>query len=109
MTLSVTSPNRGWRGNAPDLREPSTRIEQQNALTRPAFEIAMIRAVKPGIVFSSSLYIFNNDGGMQCRDERKMPDHAPVPVRDKVLAENHHFNVTQLGKAERVKTSFCGG
>ena len=45
----------------------------------------------------------------QCRDERKMPDHAPVPVRDKDPAENHHFNVTQLGKAERVKDIFCGG
>lgn len=38
-----------------------------------------------------------------------MPDHAPVPVRDKDPAENHHFNVTQLGKAERVKDIFCGG
>lgn len=42
-------------------------------------------------------------------DERKMPDHAPVPSVIRILAENHHFNVTQLCKAERVKDIFVVG
>lgn len=35
-----------------------------------------------------------------------MPDHAPVPSVIRILTENHHFNVTQLRKAERVKDIF---
>lgn len=58
-------------------------IEQQNTLTRPAFKVTMIRRVKPGIVFSSSLYIFSSDGGvaMPGRTENARP--CACPVRDK--------------------------
>ncbi len=44
---------------------------------------------------------------MPGRTENARP--CACPGRDRILAENHHFNVTQLGKAERVKDIFCGG
>ena len=42
---------------------------------------------------------------MPGRTENARPCACPGPG-DKDPAENHHFNVTQLGKAERVKDIF---
>ena len=59
-------------------------IEQQNTLTRPAFKITMIGAGETGNEYFLALYTYSAVTVVsQCRGERKMPDHAPVLVRDK--------------------------